>query len=209
MIHSAILVAALLASATKEEEVNIAAWIEADSLVVGQEYELFLELELAPGRTSGSAGIPAPFLQIDVPPSIKLGGKYVTGYRDLSKNEFLNEPYERLLRKLPAKIKFTLLREPSAGETIGLSVTGYASYKEDGEVHSFFYRKRLELPVEAGADAVLGDSTDSTWGADAELLDIGDEATSFVLPRADGSEFDLQSVLGKKNIIVTTYRAFW
>ena len=54
MIHSAILVAALLATAT-DEEVNIAAWIEADSLSVGQEYELFLELELGPGRNSGSA----------------------------------------------------------------------------------------------------------------------------------------------------------
>ena len=88
-------------------------------------------------------------------------------------------------------------------------MTGYASYTEDGEVHDFFYRKRLELPVKAGADAVEGDSTDSTWGADEELLDIGDKATPFVLPRADGSEFDLQSVLGRKNIIVTTYRAHW
>lgn len=208
MIHNAILVAALMAT-TSDEEVNIAAWIEADSLVVGQEYELFIELELAPGRTSGSAGIPAPFLQIDVPPSVKLTGKYVTSYRDLSKNEFLNEPYERLLRKVPAKIGFTLLSEPGADETIGLSVTGYASYKEDGEVHTFFYRKRLELPVKAGGEAVPGDANDSTWGADPELLNIGDDATPFVLARADGSEFDLASVLGKKNIIVTTYRAFW
>jgi len=43
MIHSATLVAAMLASAS-EEEVNIAAWIEADSLVVGQEYEFMLGL---------------------------------------------------------------------------------------------------------------------------------------------------------------------
>jgi len=208
MINSAILVATLMATAT-DETVNIAAWIEADALVVGQEYELILELELGPGRSSGSAGIPAPFLQIDVPDSVKLSGKYVTSYRDLSKNEFLNEPYERLLRKVPAKIGFTLTSEPAADETIGLSVTGYASYKEDGEVRTFFYRKRLELPVKAGADAALGDPTDSTWGANEELLDIGDDATPFVLARADGSEFDMASVLGKKNIIVTTYRAFW
>ena len=41
-------------------------------------------------------------------------------------------------RKLPAKVGFTLLSEPAADETIGLSVTGYASYSEDGEVHTFF-----------------------------------------------------------------------
>ena len=41
MICSAILVAALLAAAS-EETINVAAWIEVDSLVVGQEYEFFV-----------------------------------------------------------------------------------------------------------------------------------------------------------------------
>ena len=53
MICSAILVAALLAAAS-EETINVAAWIEVDSLVVGQEYELILELDLVEVKTPGA-----------------------------------------------------------------------------------------------------------------------------------------------------------
>ena len=58
-------------------------------------------------------------------------------------------------------------------------------------------------------DAVEVPATTSKWGVDEKLLQIGDKATDFVLPRADGSEVALEPYLGEKNIIVTTYRAHW
>ena len=45
--------------------------------------------------------------------------------------------------------------------------------------------------------------------ANEKLLKIGDKAPAFNLPRPDGTAFDVSQWLGKKNVIVTTYRAFW
>ena len=67
---------------------------------------------------------------------------------------------------------------------------------------------RFEVPVEAGAVAREGDRDDSRWGVES-TLQIGDEAETFALPRADGTEFLLDDLLYQHNVLVTTYRAFW
>ena len=90
--------------------------------------------------------------------------------------------------------------------TIGLNVTGYVSAR-DGR--KGFLRRRLELPLVAGASALEVDSRKSTWGVDQSVLQIGDVAPDFRLPRADGSKVSLGRFRGKKNVVVTTYRAFW
>ena len=200
-----LIVASLQAGELPDEPIGITATLDATSLEVGVEYEIILELY--PGEASTSeAGIPAPFLQIDVPPSVKLSGPVLETYTELSRNEFLQEPYERLLKQLPARIGFQLIAPPGPEETIGLNVIAYLE-GPDGE--KLFLRRRLELPLTPGAEAVAGDVNDSSWGTDETLLQIGDRAAPFELPRADGTIVALESYLGEKNIIVTTYRAFW
>ncbi|TDJ79882.1 MAG: hypothetical protein E2O39_00225 [Planctomycetota bacterium] len=200
-----LIVTSLQAGELPDEPIGITATLDATSLEVGVEYEIILELY--PGEASTSAaGIPAPFLQIDVPPSVKLSGPVLETYAELSRNEFLQEPYERLLKQFPARIGFRLIAPPGPEETIGLNIVAYLE-GPDGE--KTFLRRRLELPLTPGAEAVVGDEHDSSWGTDEKLLQIGDRAALFELPRADGTMVALASYLGEKNIIITTYRAFW
>ena len=76
-------------------------------------------------------------------------------------------------------------------------------------VCSWRFAQRFELPLEPGVEAEEVAADESSWGVDEELLQIGDKAVDFELPRADGTTVKLSDYLGKKNIIVTTYRAFW
>ncbi len=185
---------------------EVAAVIEADSLTVGGEYSVLIDVFWPEGVAANEVGMPAPIVQFDVPDSVKLGGRYLTTYRELAGNEFLQEPYEHLLEENPARFPFELVSEPKPGETLGINFLAYVQ-DADGEDH--FVRRRYELPLEGGAFAELGDPSVTTWGDDAAQLNVGDEALPFVLPRADGSTLALEDVLGKKNIIITTYRAYW
>lgn len=207
MIHLPLLLllACVQDGAIADDPIGITATLDATSLEVGNEYEFVVEV-FADDVSTSKAGIPAPFLQIDVPPSVKLTGKVLETYKELSKNEFLQAPYERLLKKLPARIGFQLVAPPKPDETIGLNVIAYI---EGPEGERTFLRRRLELPLAPGATAVPGDANDSSWGKDEELLQIGDRAAPFELPRADGTLVALESLLGEKNLIVTTYRAYW
>lgn len=185
---------------------RIAARDGVERLAVGEEHALVLEVDWA-GASAGESGVPAPILQIDVPPSVELVGEELTTYDQLKRNEFLMEPWERLVERFPATIRFRLVAEPAADETIGLVVLAYVS-TEPG-VDDAFLRRRVELPVQAGAVARPGDDADSSWGPDEELYAIGDRVEPFDLPRADGTRLDLSQRLGAGNVIVTTYRAHW
>lgn len=182
-------------------DVNVAAFLDAASLEVGGSYELEVFVDL-PGGTERSPC----FLQIDAPPSVKLVGDEPTTHRELARNDLVQEPWERLLKELPARVAFELVAEPAADETIGLNLIAYV--RPEGE-EPFFLRRRLELPVEAGVDAVEADAKVSSWGKDPALARIGSKAPDFVLPRGDGTEVRLGELLGKGNVIVTTYRAHW
>jgi hypothetical protein len=114
-------------------------------------------------------------------------------------------------------ISFTLAREPESQATIGLNVVAYVN--AEGKPPRF-YRMRVEVPLRAGADAESHERSDiSNWGPVAEWntdertaghgVQIGQEAPDFTLPRADGSTITLSDYRGEKNVIVTTYRAFW
>ena len=188
-------------------EVTVQARIAADGLVAGESYAVDVSVELPAALSSKSSAAAALFLQLDVPPSIELLGDHPTEYDELAENEFLQEPYERLLEGDAARIPFRYVGGGDAG-TLGISVLGYLRDAETGEER--FLRRRVELPVKAGAEAVPGDARDSSWGEDPELLQIGDEAPSFEALLVDGTgRFTLDEVLGRENVIVTTYRAFW
>jgi hypothetical protein len=174
-------------------------------LAVGSEYEIIIDVQYADGAAAPPAGIQPPILQIAVPDSARLGGRVLAEYNDLARNDFLQEPYERLLQQLPARVPFSLTRAPSADDVFHLNLLAYVTY--DGK--EFFLRRRLALPVRAGASARPVEPVVSDWGVDDKLLQLGDEAAEFDLPRSDGSWLALRDYLGDKNIVVTTYRAFW
>ena len=192
---------------TNSNMINVSATLDAKTLVVGQAYEIQLTASLAEGWSASAAGIPKPILQIDVPESVQLSGKVLSGHRELSRNEFLQAPYERTIEIGSNVVEFTLTSEPSADDRIGLNIIAYVRHGEDED--AFFVRKRLELPLQPDATAQGGDSSNSNWGSEGRGLQIGDHAKLFALPRADGSTVTLDDYLGKTNIILTTYRAFW
>ena len=99
------------------------------------------------------------------------------------------------------------MAEPAPDERFGLNLLGYVSTRP-GEDDAFL-RRRLELAVAPGAAGETVSAENSHWGADEGLLNIGDRAALFDLPRADGSRVALEQFLGDKNIVVTTYRAHW
>ena len=105
-----------------------------------------------------------------------------------------------------ARIGFKLRRRPSADDQFGLNILAYVGSKSGDE--SWFVRRRLTLPLKPNATAVPASPDVSDWGKE-DLLQIGEPAAAFSLPTADGSTVSLDQYLGKKNIIVTTYRAYW
>jgi hypothetical protein len=167
---------------------------------------LVIEVKTKEGWSASDSGIPRPILQIDVPASVELEGKSLTEYRELSRNEFLQSPFERLLDGPRQTIPFKLASAPGADERISLNVLAYVTDKPGED--AWFARRRLELPLKAGAVATPAATEKSDWGRE-KLLQIGDKAEPFELPRADGSSVSLAEHLGKKNIVVVTYRAFW
>lgn len=200
------LLLALFASDPVGESVAITARLDAAELAVGGTYELVVELTFEEQVSAEKAGMPAPMLQLDVPASVELTGEHLTTYEELAANEFLQMPFERMLTDGSARVAFTLKEEPGKDDTIGLIVTGYVGGSEQGP---WFLRRRLELPLAPNAVARRGEDTDSSWGTDRKLLEIGQQAPVFALPRPDGGIVALDQFLGDRNIIVTTYRAFW
>ena len=198
---------ALVTSLSTQGTTRINATLPAEHLEVGSTYSIQLDVHFPEAVVASEAGAPKPFLQIDVPPSVKLSGRVLTEFSDLAANEFLAEPYERLLGGPQTKIDFELIAEPKAGETIGLNVVGYVDAGEGSE--PYFLRRRLELPVVAGAKAKEAKAENSNWGIDEDLLQIGDKLTGFSLPQADGTMVSIDDMIGEKNLILTTYRAHW
>ena len=185
---------------------EVSARIASDRLVVGESYEIIVDVTTKEGYSASDAGIPAPLLQIEVPSCVVLKGKVLRGQRELSRNEYLQEPFERMLSELPARIGFDLKKNPGPDDVFGLNILAYVGATSGDD--AFFVRRRLNLKVAGGAKADVSESGASTWGEE-NLLQLGDEAAPFKLPKADGKKVDLADYLGKKPVIVTTYRAHW
>lgn len=206
MVKLLILVPMLFGSTPpSNDQVTINARIEADRLEVGQEYEIVLDVRFKTNLSASGAGMPAPILQIQAPQSVQLSGKILRNYKELSRNEFLQAPFERLMKDAPTRVPFTLVREPAPEDQFSLNILAYVSNGEE----TSFVRRRLTLPVQASATAKEADPNTSDWGMNEQLLQLGDKAALFELRRADGSTVSLAQYLGKKNVVVTTYRAFW
>ena len=77
-----------------------------------------------------------------------------------------------------------------------------------GSEDHHYFRRRLELPIKSGATSVEVDESNTHWGTHDTLV-VGDDADDFTLPQYGGTEISLSDYIGKKNVIVTTYRAHW
>ncbi len=197
----------LFVSQPPGDVLSISATLEAEELSVGSKYEIVLKVKIKDGWSAAAAGVPAPLVQFDVPPSVELSGKVLTSQRELSRNEFMQAPFERLLKNEEEHIGFSLVQAPGAKEQIVLNIMAYVT--QDPTVDSFFIRRRFTLDVKPRAQAVGVVGTQSDWGIDKHLLQVGDPAEVFSLPKAFDPPIGLGNYLGQKNIIVITYRAHW
>lgn len=109
--------------------------LEADALTIGPEYEIVLRVAIKDGWPASGAGVPAPLLQIDAPPAVKLSGKTLSSYQELSRNEFLQAPFEHLLQIGDVAADFSLSKAfdppPSLGQYLGqknIVVTTYRAH---------------------------------------------------------------------------------
>ena len=189
------------------EGVSISARLGADPVQVGPTLTATIVIELAEGVTATDSGIPGFILQLDPPQGVELSGKRITEFRQLSRNEFLMEPWERLVEETPLEVQFTLTEVPSKEATLGIILVGYVA--SDPGKNDAFLRRRLELPIVSGAPARKGDDLDSSWGPDETLLTIGSKAPAFQSPLLQGGQLDLADQLGTRPLLFTTYRAHW
>ncbi len=187
--------------------VEVAAWLEAEELQVGERYSIQVELGLPEGADIEAGGLPEALLQIDCPASVKLAGPYYDTLALQASNEHLMMPFERLFEGTRVAVEFELLSSPVADERIGLIVVGYADPGEDAQ--PFFFRRRFELALVPNAEATHGDDRDSSWGRDAALLQIGSKVDNVTIPNLGGGELALASMIGQSNLLVSTYRAHW
>ena len=206
LLSTLIMASCLGMSEPAPNTVMIAATLGADELTVGQTYTIDLTLELAAGWSASESGIPKVFLQIDVPDSVTLSGKVLTEYRELAKNDFVQEPFERMIEPGKTEIGFTLTSLPKAGETLSLNIIAYIK-SEDGD-DNYYIRRRLDLALQPGAMAKEVDATDTAWGSHDTLV-VGEKADDFSLPQYGGASISLADYRGRKNVIITTYRAHW
>ncbi|MHC4909208.1 MAG: hypothetical protein ACYTF9_05760 [Planctomycetota bacterium] len=208
-VPTALLAAALLA-ATGDTPLVVTATIGDASLAPGEALTLTIDVTAGDGWSVSGAGIPNAILQLDVPKAVTLDGKVVESLRDLARNEFLEEPYERMIEPGRSRVGFTLERRPDASARLGVNVVAYARREAptDGEPKYAFVRRRVELPLEPGATASSSEQAQvSNWGR-GRGLQIGETAPDFDLPRGDGTTVTLGQMRGTP-VIVTTYRAFW
>lgn len=188
-------------------EVEVACFLELEAESVGSKGSILFEV-LLEGASASASGTPAPMIQLDVPASVRLTGRHLKTFRELSRNEFIQEPYEMLLQEQTTQIPFEIVGEPKSGDSIGVNVLAYIRPGGDGS-KDYFLRRRYEIPVAVDGEGEEVAATKSDWGTDEKLLQLGDKVSNFTLPRPDGTSFSLSEYIGKKNIIVSTYRAHW
>lgn len=158
------------------------------------------------GLSALGGNAPTTLLQLDVPPSVRIEGRVIDDPRQLQRNEFVEEPWERQFDPTGGEVRFRLTGEPAADERLGISVL---LFLEDEDGARTFVRRRVDLPLTGGASVTTSAAaTDSGWGRNG-TLEIGQRATAHDLPRADGTTLKLEEMLGQRPIVITTYRAFW
>ncbi len=206
MISSMITLAVVLGAGVPDNAVQVSAKIISRDWGAGQRGQIVIEVITGDGWSTTETGLSAPLLQIHAPPNVKLLGKVLTSMTDLKNNEYIHSPYEKLLKESRTRLSFVIEQWPNMAEEFGLTVLGYVNRKGDNT--GYFFRKRLALPLKPDARAREVAATDSTWGT-LDVLNIGDKADDFKITSFQDRSVTLSHYLGKKNVIVSTYRAYW
>jgi hypothetical protein len=202
-----LLAATLLAIGTLDGPLTVDATISSEPLEVDATFTIDVSMTPGEGWSASDAGLPGYIVQLGVPASVVPDGKILTEHRDLARNEYLQAPYERLVKGNSTSIAMKLLAEPGQGHTIAINVLGYMT-AEDGQ--AVFALRRVELPVRAGASGTATtQATTSDWGTDTAGLQIGDHAPDLTLPHADGSTVSTADLHANGPLFMLTYRAFW
>jgi len=197
---------ALTGTAPPEDVVKMDMRFDSTDCKVGETMRLFVTVDLKEGWTGSAGKVPNFILQVDAPACVEMQGPRVKGVRSLSRIGFLRPPEEKMMEGRETSFEFKLTKSPGADERFAVNLIGYATDAEQTDV--WYVRRRMALPLAKGAKAARIDESPSKWGIGNEL-ELGDKAVPFKLPQADGTNVDLSQYLGKKNIIVSTYRAFW
>ncbi len=187
---------------------RVAASLPADvELLDDAEAAFTLRVDLAEGWTIPPGKVSQPIVQLQVPESVDLDGRRPTTTAELAQNEYLRAPFERLVEVgEETEISFSMFEDAAPGDAIRINVLVYAT--PGGEDATRLLRARYELPLQAGATARAIDPVPATWG-EGDEYEPGDLVEGFALPRADGTEVDLDAILGRSAVVITTYRAFW
>lgn len=195
---------ALLPAGLPEGAARIKAEMGKRPLTVGSQSSFSVAATFAPGLSATEAGVPHPIVQFDVPKGVELTGPKPEDFRAFAKDEFLSKPYEMLLDRRRQAVRFKVTQEMAEHATIGINLIAYVKDGDETE----FVRRRAELPLVPGAVAEQVEARTSQWG-DFPTLQVGDEAPDFSLPQSTGEKVTLSDFRGKKNVVVTTYRAHW
>ena len=201
----AVLMTAMLAGGPAHDALTVEARLVEGRAVTDGSPALDVRIRLADGWSYDQAGLPKLRLQLDLPDGLTPKGEVVTG-RQLMRTGFVREPWERLVEPGTTLIELTLAGTPAPDARIGVNVTGYL--RADGAEDAWFVRRRVELPALHGATSSVVATPRSDWGP-GDAVQIGEPAPDIRLPRADGSEVTLSSFRGRKNVVITTYRAHW
>jgi len=194
-----------IAGSAAAEGVTMTVTLPPGDLASGTVITATVSIELD-GLSALGGSAPTTLLQLDVPPSVQLEGRVIDDPRQLQRNEFVEEPYERQFDPAGGEVAFRLTGTPAPGERLGVSVLLFLEDEDGGRT---FVRRRVDLPLTGGTSRTTSSpATDSGWGRN-RTLEIGQRATAHDLPRADGTTLELDELLGQRPIVITTYRAFW
>lgn len=192
--------------APPEDVVKMDMRIDSAERKVGESMRLFVSVDLKVGWSGNAGKVPSFILQVDAPGCVDMLGPRLDSIKKLSRNGFLRPPEEKMMEGRETSFEFRLTKAPAASDRFAVNLIGYVTDADNSDV--WYIRRRMSLAFDKTATAKAVDAAPSSWGVGNEL-ELGDKAVAFVLPQADGTLVDLKQYLGKKNIIVTTYRAFW
>ena len=196
----------MLSASTPPDDVFRASARIDGKIEQGAAARLIVDIDVKPGWSIAKAGVANAIIQVDAPSCVTLVGERAKTKKQLAKAGFIRRPEERLAEGRSTEFDFKQLSPCDGNDEITINILAYLS--PPGGADAWFIRRRIALPVETGAKSHAVDATRSDWGVGDELQ-LGNKASLMKLPKADGTLVDLARDLGKKNIVITTYRAYW
>lgn len=200
-----ILLAFLAGSSPPDDVLRARAHIDG-RIERGSTAQLVVEIDVKDGWSIDKAGVTNAIVQAEVPDCVRLVGERAKTIKALARAGFIRGPEEQLAESSRTVFPFEVTSDCGQSDQFAINVLGYVSPPDGAD--AWFVRRRLMVAVADKAISHEADASTSNWGVGRELQ-LGEKAPLMALPRADGTMVDLDQQLGKKNIVITTYRAYW